>query len=264
MNLNKTTKGFTLIELLVVIAIIAILAAILFPVFAQAREKARATQCLSNCKQIGTALQLYVDDWEETLPTLTCDNTFNTDDNWPCMYLRPILGNSSLSYPGNVYCIAQGLSWTTTWMDEIYPYVKNIHMYICPSGLKRSGGYAVNTCLNKSQNVLSDRSPVSLSEIKNTAETVFCCDAGYELGSQCTIFDANPSVFTNYCTQKTPYNPMRHNNGCNFTMCDGHTKYYKVGADNPTCSAKCGWMMYIKWWDPNPTYKWDGTQVVAM
>ena len=61
-------KGFTLIELLVVIAIIAILAAILFPVFNQALEKANAANCLSNMKQLGTAMQLYVDDWDETYP----------------------------------------------------------------------------------------------------------------------------------------------------------------------------------------------------
>src|SRR5918911_1001893 len=62
-------SGFTLIELLVVIAIIAILAAILFPVFAQAREKARMVACLSNTKQIGLAVMQYVQDYDETYPT---------------------------------------------------------------------------------------------------------------------------------------------------------------------------------------------------
>src|SRR5438093_5568418 len=64
----QRSKGFTLIELLVVIAIIAILAAILFPVFAQAREKARAITCVSNIKQIGLATAMYVQDYDETFP----------------------------------------------------------------------------------------------------------------------------------------------------------------------------------------------------
>ena len=67
MSSKNHRSGFTLIELLVVIAIIAILAAILFPVFAQAREKARQTTCLSNMKQLGTALLMYSQDYDETL-----------------------------------------------------------------------------------------------------------------------------------------------------------------------------------------------------
>src|ERR1700693_4560480 len=65
---TRRVHGFTLIELLVVIAIIAILAAILFPVFARAREKARETSCLNNMKQIGTALSAYLQDWDQTFP----------------------------------------------------------------------------------------------------------------------------------------------------------------------------------------------------
>ena len=68
MTSRSARRGFTLIELLVVIAIIAILAAILFPVFAQAREKARAISCLSNTKQVGTATMMYGQDYDEVLP----------------------------------------------------------------------------------------------------------------------------------------------------------------------------------------------------
>lgn len=74
MRTSRARKGFTLIELPVLIAVIGILAAILFPVFAKAREKARQASCLSNCKQLGLALMMYADDCDETLP-MEYDNT---------------------------------------------------------------------------------------------------------------------------------------------------------------------------------------------
>ena len=70
--MKERCRGFTLIELLVVIAIIAILAAILFPVFAQARDKARSAACLSNLKQVALALSMYTSDYDETLVVNSC------------------------------------------------------------------------------------------------------------------------------------------------------------------------------------------------
>lgn len=100
-------SGFTLIELLVVIAIIAILAAILMPVFAQAREKARQASCASNLKQLGLAFQMYVQDYDETLPMLT------------------FTGAAGVSQPNN------GGAWRWGWL--VLPYVKNFDIFECPS-----------------------------------------------------------------------------------------------------------------------------------
>jgi prepilin-type N-terminal cleavage/methylation domain-containing protein/prepilin-type processing-associated H-X9-DG protein len=109
--------GFTLIELLVVIAIIAILAAILFPVFAQAREKARQTMCLSNAKQIGNGLMMYVQDYDETTPNAV----------WNPGPYRNRLGQTA--YNGtNV-----SGDWTTTPAFQLDPYIKNTQVWVCPS-----------------------------------------------------------------------------------------------------------------------------------
>ncbi len=102
-RMHRSRNAFTLIELLVVIAIIAILAAILFPVFAQAREKARQTACLSNLKQIGTGVMMYVQDYDETYP-ITIYNTSNIRINRQ-----------------------------NTWRSQIHPYVKNTQIFVCPS-----------------------------------------------------------------------------------------------------------------------------------
>ncbi len=97
---NTVRKGFTLIELLVVIAIIAILAAILFPVFAQARAKARQTMCLSNTKQVGLAMQMYAQDYDETVPA--------------------------------VFRNVPGASTSIDSYMVLVPYVKSINLWFCP------------------------------------------------------------------------------------------------------------------------------------
>ncbi len=123
MRRGFTKQGFTLIELLVVIAIIAILAAILFPVFARAREKARGASCASNCKQLALAVLMYAQDYDQKYP---------------------------LSVPGCV--VYQGAKPYQWWM-LIYPYVKNGQLFMCPSSAVDvindgggCGGGGGNTC----------------------------------------------------------------------------------------------------------------------
>src|ERR1051325_913477 len=100
--------AFTLIELLVVIAIVAILAAILFPVFAQARDRARMSACISNMRQIGTALMVYTQDYDETFPLCFFDGGYN--GNWGAKGTRSFV-----------------------WRNAIAPYLKSIDVYACPS-----------------------------------------------------------------------------------------------------------------------------------
>src|SRR5690606_38678724 len=116
MNANSRRVGFTLIELLVVIAIIAILAAILFPVFARARENARRTSCLSNMKQLGLGIMQYVQDYDETYPMAL-----------------------------NYYSSASGDE--RTWVSEIQPYIKSTQGFFCPSSSSATnlnGHYGAN------------------------------------------------------------------------------------------------------------------------
>jgi prepilin-type N-terminal cleavage/methylation domain-containing protein/prepilin-type processing-associated H-X9-DG protein len=110
----RRSPGFTLIELLVVIAIIAILAAILFPVFAQAREMARKTSCASNLRQLGLAMGMYIQDYDERFPSWS----------W------------GAQYSGGTDPAHDGLGF---WHSAIFPYVKNTGLYTCPSDSERWG-----------------------------------------------------------------------------------------------------------------------------
>ena len=114
---TPTNRAFTLIELLVVIAIIAILAAILFPVFAQAREKARQTSCLSNEKQLALAVLQYVQDYDETMPpacTNAMDNpSFHWGDTWAGL-VQPYTKSFAV-----FYCLSDARDRTEDWRDSI-------------------------------------------------------------------------------------------------------------------------------------------------
>ncbi len=192
---NYRRKGFTLIELLVVIAIIAILAAILFPVFAKAREKARQTACLSNMRQLGMACQQYAQDWDDHIPGL-----YNTAD--------------VVSYPsGNLgYC---------SWSSQIYPYVKSRNVFDCPDATsthKWGDGNMANSFSYGSNFVLSitwlGYIP-TLGQLAYPSQTILLGDSDNYALSQSGNVCAN-----------------RHNEGLNYSFGDGHAKWYKCTKDS--------------------------------
>ena len=186
-------RGFTLIELLVVIAIIAILAAILFPVFARAREKARQTSCLSNVKELGLGCLMYAQDYDERLP-------------WHCR-----------AGPG-----PSGSVDDTGWNTQIYAYVKNEQLYNCPSAnwqnrSRLCGGYGWNLSRNASGTQVGCDS-MRLARCKYPAETIVLGDSD---GTKWIGHWTWPNV-------DQINRPGRHNEGDNFCMVDGHAKWYKT------------------------------------
>ena len=201
-------RGFTLIELLVVIAIIAILAAILFPVFARAREKAKQTACLSNCKQIGLATMMYCQDYDEFYP-----------QTW-------------VGFP------------RTVWAHVIQPYMKNTQLMVCPSkpqqswsgGISTRPGYGnglADRRMGYGQNTSYSgagaghdgigRGYNTLSDVKAPADCVVYADSK----------PYNPSSYGDFIcdtvqVQNASARPaFRHNDGANFIFADGHAKWWK-------------------------------------
>lgn len=120
----KSKKAFTLIELLVVIAIIAILAAILFPVFARAREAARSITCISNLQQLGLGMQMYVQDYDETFPTIGTSEAAAVGDGCGELYD----GHAGIGNAAQQQFVKQ-----YSYGAQLYPYIKNSQLFLCPS-----------------------------------------------------------------------------------------------------------------------------------
>lgn len=227
---KKRVSGFTLIELLVVIAIIAILAAILFPVFGRARENARRSSCQSNLKQIGLGIMQYTQDYDEKFPKAWYNST------------------------------GGGFHGDSKWMDVVQPYIKSTQLFVCPSASGdeytyeirknttpyRWGSYTINSAYwDANSNPSNKRGPandgMSIANVEATATTglVFDGNAGFQIAWN------NPSSNPTALTKRGSNNCLAGGNNCGDTVdvggiverhlettnvlyCDGHVKSSKL------------------------------------
>jgi prepilin-type N-terminal cleavage/methylation domain-containing protein/prepilin-type processing-associated H-X9-DG protein len=243
MRRQNRTKGFTLIELLVVIAIISILAAILFPVFARARENARRASCMSNLKQIGLGIIQYTQDYDEKYP-----QTYTYDS------------------PSQI------------WYTSIWPYVKSAQVFQCPSDSSTTGAknsYMVTSATYSAAALFvvsygynyrigrEGSTTTSLSSIASPSTLVMLSDAGSKVGADGIVTESSPVkvggfmflVDHGYSTgvaallegNNSDYvgPAIRHLGTVNIAFADGHVKTMKANSFyydnswqmNPVCSA---------------------------
>jgi len=206
----KRSAGFTLIELLVVIAIIAILAAILFPVFARARENARKSTCQSNLKQLGMAAMQYAQDYDEIYPA--------------------------------VYRRMPDLYW---WGDMLQPYIKNYQVLVCPSGSWSTPNerppslpnplvcsYALpNIKQTDAGAAITPLPGASMAQVPEPADTIIFVDSTHiELFTPEATYNftiAGPNGVTDLGTGSYVRVALRHMDGFNCAFADGHVKWLR-------------------------------------
>jgi prepilin-type N-terminal cleavage/methylation domain-containing protein/prepilin-type processing-associated H-X9-DG protein len=249
---HPSRHGFTLIELLVVIAIIAILAAILFPVFAQAREQARRISCVSNLKQIGLSFLMYSQDYDETTPAVVHDNNFAYDlDFW--VIIQPYVKNIQV-----FYC-PDRTEWTMPTGDDCSSNDNNFNPQ------KRCIGYGYNWGILSSVplGMVQPRinfphgyvePGVPLAAIVSPSNTFVYGDTGDN--PRYTICS---NYIFQYYTNVTQNSQLRHGGRLNFNFADGHVKLVNfkagvlagvgiMGLPKDTASQS-DWCL-----DPNATY----------
>jgi len=230
---NRSYQGFTLIELLVVIAIISLLAAILFPVFARARENARRASCMSNLKQIGLGMMMYVQDYDERyapsiMGSFRVTSSYTTGaacTGKPCAIYQVSDG----VYPGNFW----------SWMDSLYPYTKSVQIYQCPSQPSdTTSSYGYNAYIN--QETISNV-PVSMSAISRPADIVMFLDDHYAYNTYAYPYSPNGGWKAYTWGLGSPYFAP-HFDGTNIAFADGHAKWMKqTSAFSKSTAPNCYW-----------------------
>lgn len=237
MTIGKTTKkAFTLIELLVVIAIISILAAILFPVFARARENARRTTCISNLKQIGLGMMMYVQDYDERYPSI-------------------FASRSAGDIPPDGEFLLPGLAF---WQQMIFPYVKSHQLFYCPNTPSPYGAEIVGDERDNPQSRLINANygynsymgtrptAISLAGVDAASTTYMIAETGIYSFDQNTLRGRNPAprhytgsyympgggAYGISCDAvieefRSDCNSGRHFGGITIAFADGHAKWIK-------------------------------------
>ncbi len=219
------SSGFTLIELLVVIAIIAILAAILFPVFAKAREKARQASCLNNNKQLAIGFKMYLDNYDDQFPGL---GAFNEKIGW---------------------------IWSTdhykidVTKGALFPYVKSAAVYACPSDTflgQDDAKSPTHLSYSMSDQFGTANGPINESDIQEPTETILLME---ESDLSALSKGLNDGYFVADISSHD-YNTDRHNSGGNFAFPDGHAKWMRAVDVRDAKTGKPGRYVYMLYVDP--------------
>ncbi|MBD3177828.1 MAG: prepilin-type N-terminal cleavage/methylation domain-containing protein [Armatimonadia bacterium] len=195
LRISAHRRAFTLIELLVVIAIIAILAAILFPVFAKAREKARQTSCLSNNRQIGTAMMMYIEDYDEQFVTIDHDHG------------------------------------ASNWYDPLQPYVKNHQIFRCPSlqdDHTINTDYVISGIFAHGYHYAGVEYPANTIMVAERLEGMPAFGYHPWPGDEVSWDNLDAYVAPDGHNWFLGHiEPARHSEGSNYAFADGHAKWYR-------------------------------------